>query len=761
MALKNRVFLGGLLILAAGVLTIVFAPLLVSKSLRVWLWWQARENNLSVQIGKIEAPLFRPAVLSNLHVTNKDDAAFCVDARAGRVVVGLNLQSILFRTRGRAIRTLSVTDLDVNVRRNYAGKPVPESSWTTLQRLVPDNFDLERSHLRVENGSSVFLLQGFSVSASQIEAGRFQAGKATLASPLFRQTFSDLHGATNWQNNRLTIAGITLTRGLDAQSITSDLSRLGKGRIGFEFDLDAFGGKIRGSTSSEWRTRRGNWNVAGSAKDISLSQTAEAFGFTGRVAGLLHAGKFTFRGDMADPLNATASLWTELTDPTWRDRQADVIMLGVDIYNRQLQLQQLYVRQKNNQLTLSGEGSFPKNPSGWLHPDFRGNISASIDDLGEFAYLFGGARADFAGKISVQGTVNARDRKLGGYITATGGSLTMFGKSIDTFNAQVDLKPEELEVDRLEMQRKNDYLWAQGRIDTSAAHNYSGTVELRVDDIREYLSSIGEGLKIKSTSAIVHATISSDVWDAQGTLDPPMSKPVSFTTNFKLPIGTDWEKFSHSPISLTFDFPALFVSELPHGFMNGLLERGVLNGKLSMSETPVHPRITGDVQLAGGRVAKSVLNVPEIAGHLTFDGYHAAIDSLHLGSGEAGAFFSGQADFQDTSAIVVRLVPTQPMVDLSPAAPVCISRLELTSVPAESVGPNVGAVEFRGGISAPEWRIALREPELSPSLGSLGWDFTSREFPLCSAGSEPSGVLILGLPAPEEKKHPRVRRHRR
>jgi hypothetical protein len=35
--------------------------------------------------------------------------------------------------------------------------------------------------------------------------------------------------------------------------------------------------------------------------------------------------------------------------------------------------------------------------SGWLSPDFRGNISASIDQLGDFAALFG-ANAAIAAK---------------------------------------------------------------------------------------------------------------------------------------------------------------------------------------------------------------------------------------------------------------------------------------------------------------------------------------------------------------------------
>src|SRR5205085_1087423 len=126
-----------------------------------------------------------------------------------------------------------------------------------------------------------------------IEAGRFEASEMVVSSPMFRQTFSNLRGATDWQADRLTIAAVTLSPGLDVQSITTDLSHLGKRRIGLEFEVDAFGGKLRGSVADEWRSSRSNWNMAGSANDISLSQTAEAFGFTNRVGGLLHAGKFT------------------------------------------------------------------------------------------------------------------------------------------------------------------------------------------------------------------------------------------------------------------------------------------------------------------------------------------------------------------------------------------------------------------------------------------------------------------------------------
>src|SRR5438552_2195408 len=449
MPFKNRLLLASPFIVLAGVLAIWFTPFAVSHSLRLWLWWRAREQKLTVKIDQIDAPLLRPVVVRGFRMTSAPDAALHIDVSAVQATGNLNLKALLMGMGGRAIRTLSVEGLHAELRRNYAtGTTLTESGWATLQKLLPDSFNLGPFDLRVEDGPTVILLRSVSLSASQIEAGRFSAGEVTLASPWFRQTFAQLRGATNWQDTRLTLGGLTLTRGLDVPSLTADLSHLGNQRVGLEFDADVFGGKIRASISNDWRSRRSNWNVVGSATDISLAQTSEALGFMDRVGGLVRACKFTFRGNPRDPMRATAWLWTELTGLTWRERAADVIMLGAALYNRQIELQQLYVKQNTNQFTLSGEASFATNSSDWLRPDFRGDVSAPIGNPGDFATLFGANPGDFAGEIAIDGTMNARDRKIGGHLAVNGGALKIFKTSIDTLSAKLNLKATEIEVER-------------------------------------------------------------------------------------------------------------------------------------------------------------------------------------------------------------------------------------------------------------------------------------------------------------------------
>src|SRR6266436_7547834 len=390
MLLKSLFLLVSLFLLLAALLALWFTPFAVSHGVRWWIWWRARQEGFIVNIDKIDAPFLRPVSIRPLRLKNAHAYTLRIDLTITDAVFDLNFKHILLHRRGRAIRNLSIRELHGKLRRsNPTVRAMTRRGWATLHRMLPEDLTVTGSEVRIENGPTLVLLRNGFLSANQTEAGRFTAAEVMIASPWFHQTFSQLRGATHWEADHLTIAGLTLTHGLDLQSATADLSRLGNQRVGLQFDVDAFGGKLRGNISHEWHSRYSNWKIAGGAADLSLAQISDALGFAGRVNGLLHAGNFTFRGNLAEPDRATASLWCELTGLTWHDRTAEAIMLGAALYNRKIELQQLYIRQKSNQFTLSGEAALPGSSSEWLRPDFRGNISASINQLGEFLGLFG------------------------------------------------------------------------------------------------------------------------------------------------------------------------------------------------------------------------------------------------------------------------------------------------------------------------------------------------------------------------------------
>jgi hypothetical protein len=754
MRFKNRLFLAGLLILLAALIAIWFAPLLVSNGVRLWVWWKARQEGLVVNLDQIDAPLLRPVVIRGCRLRSGPDNAFQFEFTVKEASLDLNFKRILLGTRGRAVRDFSIQELRGQLRRsNQAGRKMTQGGWAALHKLLPQNLSVASLDIRVEVGPTMILLRKGFLSASEIEAGRFSAAEVMIESPWLRQTFSDLRGATNWQNDRLAVAGLSLTHGLDLQSITADLSRLADQRVGVEFDVDAFGGKIRANISQEWRSQPANWKIAGSASGISLAQTSEAIGFTDRIDGLLHACNFTLSGNLAEPSHVIASLWTELTSLTWRNRTAEAITLGAVLYNRQIQLQQLYIRQKTNQLTLSGEASFP-NSSDWFSPDFRGEISASINQLGDFAALFGANPGDFAGKIAVDGTMNTRNRKLGGHLTCDGVSLTLFKTAIDKLSAKLNLKATELEIEQLDLKRKNDSLTAQGKIDMAHEHDYSGTISATVDDPAEYLSIFrgSAGKNSKRTPTHIEITIDSNKWNARGAIGLPNSNLVEFTASFPLPIGTDWTAFLASPLSMTLDFPSIFLANAPQFFHPEILREGVLSGNISLSETLQHPRITGEAQLVNGKLQNAPLDLTEANGRVTFSGNRASLDYFNAATKDVALSFLGEIDFHDTSDVAIKIAGATPLFDLTMRPIDCVGKIEMGAITI-ALAPAVAEIEFRGGLFQSDWTISLKERVSAQSFPAFDLKETARKFPLCSSSTTAAEkTLFLGAPGRPEAR---------
>jgi hypothetical protein len=767
MQFKNRILLIILVIVIAVIAAVLLAPMTVSNGVRLWVWWFARHEGFIATIDRVDAPFLRPIVINQIHLKNANDDAVRVEVTLIETRIVLNLKHILLHLSGRDVRNISIREFHAELRRtNPNVQTLSERGWATLHRLLPESFSIAKLETRLEDGPSLILLRNASLSASETEPGRFTAAELIVTSPWIRQTFSQLRGATHWEANHLTLAGLTLTHGLDLQAATVDLARLGNRRLGLQFDVDAFGGKLRANISHEWHSQHSNWKIAGAAADLSLAQISNALGFADRVNGLLHASNFTFRGNLAEPDRATASLWGELTGLTWRDRTAEALMLGAALYGRKIQLQQLYIRQRSNQFTLSGEAALPASSSEWLRPDFRGNILASIDQLGEFLALFGANPADFAGKLSIQGSMDTHARNFGGNLAIEGASLTFFEHEIDSFSAKVSLKPSELEIERFDLARKKDSLSGEGKIDLSPEHKYSGTLDAWTDDLRDYVAIL-RGSPRQNTGPIpveLQATIDSSQWNTRGVIHLPKSSPLSFTANFLLPIGITWNAFQMSPLKLSLDFPALFLATAPQFFHSSILEDGILSGKISLSETLEHPQIVGEVQLVNGKLpGDSVSNVIGASTLAIFDGNHASLAFLNLATKDADLALRGEIDFENLKRVMIRIDGATPIFDLMSGPVDCVNKIEIAPA-ALPLAPAATELEFRGPLLQSGWSVSLKEeigsqfPILSASDGA------ERNFPVCLGTGLGEKTLLLGtVPRAEAAPHvqPKKREKRR
>ncbi len=486
---RLRFFLLGLVLL--GIALVLFAPLLMPPGIRLLARWQASRQGLKITIDKINAPLLRPIELSGMRIVSQPDCAFQIDLNVPRAEIDLDLGAVIKGSRDRALRRLSLHGLSCDVKRTATSSSAKcRLDWGTLHWLLPDELEISNSSFHLENGESEADLRGLYLSASEIAAGRMLVRDVKISTPFFRQELRNLRGAASWENDRLTLGAIEITRGVDLESVTVDFARLKRRQVGLEMNLDAFGGKLRTSISIENRNDVTTWDVAGTASAISLAQLSEAARLATPARGSVRASKFTFRGDLRDFSHATASIWAEVTNLTWRERTAETIMLGASLYNRHIQVEQLYVKQLRNEFTLTGEYLLPDKSSDWLSPDFQGDISASISDLGDFARLFGGAGTDFAGVLSIRGKVSERDRKISGQITMDGESLRVFRAPVDVMTATLGLQGSEMQVEKFEAVRGNDFFRAKGNLDLAHEHKYSGSVNGYAEKIADYAAML-------------------------------------------------------------------------------------------------------------------------------------------------------------------------------------------------------------------------------------------------------------------------------
>jgi hypothetical protein len=304
------------------------------------------------------------------------------------------------------------------------------------------------------------------------------------------------------------------------------------------------------------------------------------------------------------------------------------------------------------------------------------------------------------------------------------------------------------------MTHKNDSLSGQGKIDLTHEHNYSGTFDVRLNNLVDYLSiprAVGE--KANPVPADVQATIDSSKWDVRGVIHMPDSSPVSFTANFALGIGTDWNAFRLAPLTSTLNFPSIFLAKAPQLFHPQIFRDGILSGNVSLSETLEHPRIDGDIQLLNGKLSGDgggPVNLTEASGRIAFGGNRASIEFLNVATKDTDLSLRGEIDFQDTNNVTIKVNGAMPIFDLTARQINCMSKIEFAPAPF-TLAPAVTELQFCGPLFQPNWTLGLKERTTTQSSDVPDPDGVTREFPLCFSGTEAeSAALVLGiLPRPE------------
>ena len=209
MSFRKRLVIFFLILLVLAGLDALCAPFVVAHGVRYWILWAAKKHHFTAEVGEVEAPFLREVTIRNLRLTSTN-AATNVEFDVNSLVVDLNLRGWLFTKRAHLLRSVEAGNLTGKINVSPQTTSTRKLDWRLLAQLFPDNVRCDHLDFDVTTATTAVHFRDVVLIASAIESGKFLAREISVNSPLLRQTFSNLRGATSWEAGRLTIAGIPL-----------------------------------------------------------------------------------------------------------------------------------------------------------------------------------------------------------------------------------------------------------------------------------------------------------------------------------------------------------------------------------------------------------------------------------------------------------------------------------------------------------------------------------------------------------------------
>ena len=481
-------------LLVAGsilLLWLVHSPLL-ARGLRFALVRGASEGGLQLEIGNIHAHLARPIVLEEvkLRAVNAEESRTAADAK--RIEISLNWPWDALFGGGRFFRALivenvrAVVDLRADRARRRGPTPgLPEAEQPLEAKRVlqwlPQFVEIHQGHLEFVAAEQSYYFEDVSADFSEDRPGRFRAAGAELRAGPFKESLGSREAITAWKEGTVYLASLDLWEGVKVERFVAQLARPGGAAL--EVGASLYGGSLRADVSF------GSANTVDSAvwgSQLEVAPLAAFLGFQGKAEGVIREAKFTFRGDPDHALDGQASLRIAADNFRWNMRGWESLRIGASMIHRRLAVSDFELKQRENILTGSGEFSLDDD---WLEiPEspFLFNVSASIKDLGELAGLLGPPFDEMSGRMSLSGSLNGQEGKLGGFVSLEASEMGFRKRPFDSGRMDITFSNTEAQINRCEFWSGEDFLRATGSVEMRPPHSYSGEIQAKTQDISRY-----------------------------------------------------------------------------------------------------------------------------------------------------------------------------------------------------------------------------------------------------------------------------------
>lgn len=483
-----------LLVLLLSAAVCLLTPSIFQRLIREALVVALRRHGIQATIDKVSGSVFEPVSFYGVHLAGISRARTASDITIRRADVEISLLNILLNRRSARLRSVTMDGVEGRVRiERGTGDvgPIPSiqsgsgTSW--LQKWIPSSISATHVNLDLVRHDEYVEIENLRCLLSDRTPGTLEIDKVNVKQQWLTKTFTAVKCDTAFQNSRVSIANLVLEKNITITDASSDLLELAHSHLKIDFDVNAFGGYMRGEIRSASPSLDAPFEASGEFSKISIPGLAAFLKFTGESSGTINEGKFTFQGSWRDLEKATLSVRFDATDFQLGQRKWNSLVCGADLVENRLEIHDLSLKQAHNELKLKGRMALPQPDTEWWQSDFAFDLSAKIDNLTELSELFGPEFADMGGKVNIDGSIQGSNQSFNGQLAVAGSNLSYRTAPLDALHAEIKLNGNELQINNLDLSNKGDFVRGRGVVNILGAEKrYWGELKASVADLTRY-----------------------------------------------------------------------------------------------------------------------------------------------------------------------------------------------------------------------------------------------------------------------------------
>lgn len=464
-------------VLAAGIVLWLVHPPLLRWAIHSALSTACRHHGFQLDQATVDARIGKAVQITDIVISGRTTSRITIASITGAFAP----PGEWFSKSARLIDRVAVSGLNAFVATaDFQSPRDPDDLTPPGLRWIPVNLDLEDVSFELAGRDRSILVSRASGKFHERSTGRLTADEIRFTSGDWAWSSGEINAVTAWKNGTLWLGEWTVRPDVVIQELAVDFPHPGGPTVSLLARV--FGGTLRGDL-----TLREGVDAAFWASNIPIEPLPGLSGLDEKMSGRLVEGRLTFRGDPARPADAEASLRLYADAFRWNDRGWESLEAGASLIHQRLVITDFDLRQKENSVNVNGEISVAEGWSQIAKSPFLINISANFKDLGTLGDLIGDPLDELSGRMSATGSIAGRDDKLEGFLSVESSGIGFRTLAVNSMKIETVFRRNEIEIAKLEVCSKKDFLTASGTVAIASPHAYAGEFSAKIDDLARIL----------------------------------------------------------------------------------------------------------------------------------------------------------------------------------------------------------------------------------------------------------------------------------